>query len=335
MPDSVYQQAANSAEREFELSLRPRRLAEFIGQRNVVENLSVYIQAAKKRAEALDHILFSGMPGLGKTTLANLIATELGSHMHASSGPALERAGDLVGILTNLEVNDVLFIDEIHRLPAPVEEFLYSAMEDFHVDIQLDQGPAARSVRVNLKRFTLVGATTREGLLSSPFRARFGVLERLDPYPPSDILEIVHRSAKLLDLPLEPQAAALISERARGTPRVANRILRRLRDVAQVKGKGKLTVALAEQGLIMLGIDAQGLTELDRRILKIIADQGGGPIGLKTIAVAVGEEEDTIEDAYEPHLIREGLLAKTPRGRKLTDKAQALIGKHVTELPFK
>jgi Holliday junction DNA helicase RuvB len=232
-----------------------------------------------------------------------------------------------VGILTNLEVNDVLFIDEIHRLPAPVEEFLYSAMEDFHVDIQLDQGPAARSVRVNLKRFTLVGATTREGLLSSPFRARFGVLERLDPYPPSDILEIVNRSARLLDLPMEPQAAALISERARGTPRVANRILRRLRDVAQVKGKGMLTVALAEQGLTMLGIDAQGLTELDRRILKLIADQGGGPIGLKTIAVAVGEEEDTIEDAYEPHLIREGLLAKTPRGRKLTEKAQAMLGK--------
>jgi Holliday junction DNA helicase RuvB len=274
------------------------------------------------------------MPGLGKTTLANLISTELGSNMHATSGPALERAGDLVGILTNLEVNDVLFIDEIHRLPAPVEEFLYSAMEDFHVDIQLDQGPAARSVRVNLKRFTLVGATTREGLLSSPFRARFGVLERLDPYPASDILEIVHRSAKLLDLPLDAPAAELISQRARGTPRVANRILRRLRDVAQVKGKGKLTVALAEQGLIMLGIDAQGLTELDRRILKIIADQGGGPIGLKTIAVAVGEEEDTIEDTYEPHLIREGLLAKTPRGRKLTEKAQALLGKRAAELPF-
>jgi Holliday junction DNA helicase RuvB len=334
MAESVYQRASNTAEREFELSLRPQRLAEFIGQRNVVENLSVYIQAAKKRGEALDHILFSGMPGLGKTTLANLISTELGSNMHATSGPALERAGDLVGILTNLEVNDVLFIDEIHRLPAPVEEFLYSAMEDFHVDIQLDQGPAARSVRVNLKRFTLVGATTREGLLSSPFRARFGVLERLDPYPASDILEIVHRSAKLLDLPLDAPAAELISQRARGTPRVANRILRRLRDVAQVKGKGKLTVALAEQGLIMLGIDAQGLTELDRRILKIIADQGGGPIGLKTIAVAVGEEEDTIEDTYEPHLIREGLLAKTPRGRKLTEKAQALLGKRAAELPF-
>ncbi len=324
-PDSVYERDASSSDREFELSLRPKRLAEFVGQRAVVENLSIYIQAAKKRAEALDHILFSGMPGLGKTTLANLISTELGVNMHASSGPALERAGDLVGLLTNLEQGDVLFIDEIHRLPAPVEEFLYSAMEDFHVDIQIDQGPAARSVRVNLKHFTLVGATTREGMLSAPFRSRFGVLERLDPYPAEDILLIVQRSAKLLDLPIDLPAAELISRRSRGTPRVANRILRRLRDVAQVRGKGKLTVALAEQGLVMLGIDTHGLTELDRRILKLIADQGGGPIGLKTIAVAVGEEEDTIEDTYEPHLIREGLLQKTPRGRKLTDKAQALI----------
>jgi Holliday junction DNA helicase RuvB len=285
----------------------------------------VYITAARKRQEALDHILFSGMPGLGKTTLANLIATELGSTMHATSGPALERAGDLVGLLTNLEPSDVLFIDEIHRLPAPVEEFLYSAMEDFHVDIQIDQGPAARSVRVNLKHFTLVGATTREGLLSSPFRARFGVLERLDPYPVEDILQIAQRSAKLLSLESEAGALDLVSRRSRGTPRVANRILRRLRDVAQVKGRGQLTRQLAEEGLRMLGIDDKGLTELDRRILRVIAEQGGGPIGLKTIAVAVGEEEDTIEDAYEPHLIREGLLAKTPRGRKLTEKAQALM----------
>lgn len=327
MTDSVYERESSGQERDFELSLRPRRLAEFIGQRPVVENLSVYISAARKREEPLDHILFSGMPGLGKTTLANLIATELGANMHASSGPALERAGDLVGLLTNLEQGDVLFIDEIHRLPAPVEEFLYSAMEDFHVDIQIDQGPAARSVRVNLKHFTLVGATTREGLLSAPFRARFGVFERLDPYPAEDILQIVTRSARLLDLPMDAEAAALIAARSRGTPRVANRILRRLRDVAQVRGKGRLTLELAEQGLRMLGIDAIGLTELDRRILRVIAEQGGGPIGLKTIAVAVGEEEDTIEDAYEPHLIREGLLQKTPRGRKLTDKASALLAR--------
>ncbi|HRJ77326.1 MAG: Holliday junction branch migration DNA helicase RuvB [Planctomycetaceae bacterium] len=327
MTDSVYERESSGQERDFELSLRPKRLAEFIGQRPVVENLSVYISAARKREEPLDHILFSGMPGLGKTTLANLIATELGANMHASSGPALERAGDLVGLLTNLEQGDVLFIDEIHRLPAPVEEFLYSAMEDFHVDIQIDQGPAARSVRVNLKHFTLVGATTREGLLSAPFRARFGVFERLDPYPAEDILQIVTRSARLLDLPMDAEAAALIAARSRGTPRVANRILRRLRDVAQVRGKGRLTLELAEQGLRMLGIDAIGLTELDRRILRVIAEQGGGPIGLKTIAVAVGEEEDTIEDAYEPHLIREGLLQKTPRGRKLTDKASALLAR--------
>lgn len=327
MTDSVYERESSGQERDFELSLRPRRLAEFIGQRPVVENLSVYISAARKREEPLDHILFSGMPGLGKTTLANLIATELGANMHASSGPALERAGDLVGLLTNLEQGDVLFIDEIHRLPAPVEEFLYSAMEDFHVDIQIDQGPAARSVRVNLKHFTLVGATTREGLLSAPFRARFGVFERLDPYPAEDILQIVTRSARLLDLPMDAEAAALIAARSRGTPRVANRILRRLRDVAQVRGKGRLTLELAEQGLRMLGIDAIGLTELDRRILRVIAEQGGGPIGLKTIAVAVGEEEVTIEDAYEPHLIREGLLQKTPRGRKLTDKASALLAR--------
>lgn len=327
MADSVYERESTGQERDFELSLRPKRLAEFIGQRPVVENLSVYIAAARKRDEPLDHILFSGMPGLGKTTLANLIATELGANMHGSSGPALERAGDLVGLLTNLEQGDVLFIDEIHRLPAPVEEFLYSAMEDFHVDIQIDQGPAARSVRVNLKNFTLVGATTREGLLSAPFRARFGVFERLDPYPAEDILQIVTRSARLLELPMDGEAAALIAARSRGTPRVANRILRRLRDVAQVRGKGRLTLELAEQGLRMLGIDAIGLTELDRRILRVIAEQGGGPIGLKTIAVAVGEEEDTIEDAYEPHLIREGLLQKTPRGRKLTDKANALLAR--------
>lgn len=327
MADSVYERESTGQERDFELSLRPKRLAEFIGQRPVVENLSVYIAAARKRDEPLDHILFSGMPGLGKTTLANLIATELGANMHGSSGPALERAGDLVGLLTNLEHGDVLFIDEIHRLPAPVEEFLYSAMEDFHVDIQIDQGPAARSVRVNLKHFTLVGATTREGLLSAPFRARFGVFERLDPYPAEDILQIVTRSARLLELPMDGEAAALIAARSRGTPRVANRILRRLRDVAQVRGKGRLTLELAEQGLRMLGIDAIGLTELDRRILRVIAEQGGGPIGLKTIAVAVGEEEDTIEDAYEPHLIREGLLQKTPRGRKLTDKANALLAR--------
>jgi holliday junction DNA helicase RuvB len=309
---------------EYETALRPRSLGEFVGQRGVIDNLSVFIQAARGRGEPLDHILFSGMPGLGKTTLAGLVAGAMDVGMHATSGPALERAGDLVSLLTNLGRGDVLFIDEIHRMPKVVEEYLYSAMEDWHIDIVLDQGPAARSVRVSLQHFTLIGATTREGLLSAPFRARFGVLERLDPYPVEDLLAIVARSAKLLGVPLEAEAGALIATRARGTPRVANRILRRLRDVAQVKGDGSISVAVAEQGLSMLGIDAHGLTELDRRILRCL--DAGEPVGLKTVAVAVGEEEDTIEDTYEPHLIREGLVRKTPRGRMITQRGRELLG---------
>jgi Holliday junction DNA helicase RuvB len=302
-----------------ENALRPRRLVDFVGQRKVVDNLELFIAAAKSRGEALDHILFSGMPGLGKTTLAHLIADELGVSMHAASGPMLEKAGDLVGVLTRLEPGAVLFIDEIHRLPRAAEEFLYSAMEDFYLDVVLEPGVQSRSVRLTLPRFTLVGATTREGLLTAPFRARFGVLERLDPYPESELAEIVRRSAAKLDVVLEPAASALIAARARGTPRVANRILRRLRDVAQVQGKGRIDLAVAERGLAMLGIDGQGLTEMDRRILRCISQQGG-PIGLKTIAVAVGEEEDTIEDTYEPHLIRMGLIRKTARGRALTER---------------
>ncbi|MBE7491012.1 MAG: Holliday junction branch migration DNA helicase RuvB [Planctomycetes bacterium] len=324
-PQQLLDAAADRQDAEFETALRPRSLAEFIGQPKVVENLGVFIAAARKRNEPLDHILFSGMPGLGKTTLANLIARELGSGMHATSGPALERAGDLVSLLTNLGRGDVLFIDEIHRMPKVVEEYLYSAMEDWHIDIVLDQGPAARSVRVNLQQFTLIGATTREGLLSGPFRARFGVLERLDPYPVDELRRIVERSARLLQTAVEPAAVELVASRSRGTPRIANRILRRVRDVAQVKGDGKVTRAICETGLRMLGIDEHGLTELDRRILRCLKDQGGGPVGLKTVAVAVGEEEDTIEDSYEPHLIREGLIQKTPRGRKLTDKGGAVV----------
>ena len=312
-------------EGELETALRPRSIAEFVGQRPVIENLEVFIKAAKGRNEPLDHLLFSGMPGLGKTTLANLVAGEMGVGMHATSGPALERAGDLVSMLTNLARGDVLFIDEIHRMPRPVEEYLYSAMEDFHIDIVLDQGPAARSMRIGLKHFTLIGATTREGLLTAPFRARFGVLERLDPYPADDLTTIVLRSAKLLEVPIEDEAAALVAERARGTPRVANRVLKRLRDVAQVKGDGRITTGIAREGLRMLGIDDHGLTELDRRILRAIAKQDG-PLGLKTIAVAVGEEEVTIEDSYEPHLIREGLLQKTPRGRVITERGRAVVG---------
>jgi len=324
-PQQVLDGSPDRLESEFETALRPRSLAEFIGQPKVVENLGVFIAAARKRGEPLDHILFSGMPGLGKTTLANLIARELGAGMHATSGPALERAGDLVSLLTNLGRGDVLFIDEIHRMPRVVEEYLYSAMEDWHIDIVLDQGPAARSVRVSLQQFTLIGATTREGLLSAPFRARFGVLERLDPYPQDELEKIVRRSGGLLGTGVDEVAVALIAGRARGTPRIANRILRRVRDVAQVKGDGRVTRAICETGLGMLGIDAHGLTELDRRILRCLKDQGGGPVGLKTVAVAVGEEEDTIEDSYEPHLIREGYIQKTPRGRKLTEKGAGVV----------
>lgn len=305
--------------------LRPQRLADFVGQRKVVDNLLVFIAAAKARGEALDHILFSGMPGLGKTTLSHLVASELGVPMHAASGPALEKPGDLVGILTRLEPGAVLFIDEIHRLPRTAEEFLYSAMEDFYLDVVLEPGVQSRSVRLSLNRFTLVGATTREGLLTAPFRARFGVLERLDPYPLVELTEIVRRSARKLDTRIDAQGAALVAERSRGTPRIANRILRRLRDVAQVTGDGAINKEVAERGLGMLGIDDAGLTELDRRILKCIAQQGGGPIGLKTIAVAVGEEEDTIEETCEPHLIRQGLLRKTPRGRVITDAGRKSI----------
>ncbi|MBX3461468.1 MAG: Holliday junction branch migration DNA helicase RuvB [Planctomycetes bacterium] len=309
---------------EYETALRPRTLAEFVGQRGVIENLSVFIAAARGRGEPLDHILFSGMPGLGKTTLANLVSHEMQVGMHATSGPALERAGDLVSLLTNLGRGDVLFIDEIHRMPKAVEEYLYSAMEDWHIDIVLDTGPAARSVRVTLQHFTLIGATTREGLLSAPFRARFGVLERLDPYPVEDLETIVTRSAKLLGTPIDAAATILVAQRSRGTPRVANRILKRLRDVAQVKGDGRIDRAVAEQGLRMLGIDAHGLTELDRRILQCLA-RSDTPVGLKTVAVAVGEEEDTIEDTYEPHLIRQGLIQKTPRGRVITQSGKQAL----------
>lgn len=305
--------------------LRPQRLQDFVGQRKVVDNLQVFIAAAKARGEALDHILFSGMPGLGKTTLSHLVASELGVPMHAASGPTLEKPGDLVGLLTRLEPGAVLFIDEIHRLPRAAEEFLYSAMEDFYLDVLLEPGVQSRSVRMTLNRFTLVGATTREGLLSAPFRARFGVLERLDTYPLGELTEIVRRSARRLDTRIDAEGAALVAERSRGTPRVANRILRRLRDVAQVTGNGEIDLPVAERGLAMLGIDATGLTELDRRILRCLAQQGGGPIGLKTIAVAVGEEEDTIEETCEPHMIRQGLLRKTPRGRVLTERGREIL----------
>ncbi len=302
-------------------ALRPRNFVEFVGQRGLVENLSVYIQAARERGEPLDHLLLSGLPGLGKTTLANIVARELAVECRVTSGPALTRPGDLAGILTGLSRGDLLFIDEIHRLPAAVEEYLYAAMEDFSIDILIDQGPSARSVRVPLPRFTLVGATTREGLLSAPFRSRFGLLEKLDLYPPEDIAEIVRRSASRLSVAIDEDSVGSVSRVSRGTPRVANRLVKRLRDFAQVEGGGRISSDICENALRRLGIDEQGLVETDRRILRALHRAGASPVGLKTLAVAVGEEQETIEDVYEPFLITEGWLVRTPRGRTLTDRA--------------
>lgn len=309
-----------------DVSLRPKRFFDFVGQNRVKQNLSIYVEAAKRRGEALDHILFSGLPGLGKTTLAHIIGAEMGTRLVCSSGPVLEKPGDLAGLLTKLRDGDLLFIDEIHRLSRVVEEFLYSAMEDYEIDIVLDTGPAARSLKLKLKRFTLIGATTREGLLSAPFRARFGVRERLDPYPTSDLEKIVDRSANLLGVPIEKEARHRVASSARGTPRIANRFVRRLRDVAEVRGQGVITNEVAVKGLAMLGVDVNGLEELDRTILKTLAKHGGGPMGLKTLAVSVGEEEQTIEEVYEPFLIQKGLILKTSRGRLLAEPGYKVLG---------
>jgi len=316
----------SAEESRFELSLRPTRFEDFVGQAQVKENLQVYVEAAKQRGEALDHVLFSGPPGLGKTTLAHLIAGALGGRLHATTGPALDRPADLVGILTNLERGDIFFIDEVHRLGAAVEEYLYAAMEDFRVDVVIDQGPSARSISLEVPRFTLVGATTREGLLTRAFRARFGVVERLDFYPPSDLEQILLRSGRILEVEVDADAGALLARCARGTPRIANRFLRRVRDLAQVTGSGRITLEIARRGLAMLGVDDHGLCELDRQILRTVARGGRTPVGLKTVAVTVGETEDTIEDVYEPYLIRHGYLNKTPRGRMVTDTGRRVLG---------
>lgn len=310
----------------FEETLRPRRLGDFIGQARVRENLSIAIRAARARGDALEHVLFSGLPGMGKTTLARILAAEMGTNLSATSGPALRRAGDLVGLLTRLKPGDVLFIDEVHRLPADVEEYLYSAMEDFRVAIQVEQGARARSVELPLERYTLVGATTREGLLSEPFRARFGLHLRLDFYPQEEIEAIVRRTAHLLKLEISPRAVTVVAQRSRGIPRIANRLVRRVRDLVQVRNRSRATEALAKEALEMLGIDRLGLDEMDRRILKAVLAGGGRAVGLKTIAVAVGEEEGTIEEVYEPFLIRENFLIKTPRGRRLTERALRHLG---------
>ncbi len=314
-------------EYEVDRTLRPSRLEDFIGQQKLKENLRIFILAAKGRGEALDHVLFYGPPGLGKTTLANIIARELDVDIKVTSGPVLEKAGDLAGILTNLREGDVLFIDEIHRLNATVEEYLYTAMEDFRLDIVIDKGANARSVRLNLPHFTLVGATTRAGLLTSPLRSRFGVVSRLDYYPPEDLYHIVVRSANILEVEIDKDGAMEIARRSRGTPRIANRLLRRVRDFAQIEGDGVITRELAASALQRLDVDARGLDEMDKRILlTVIQKFNGGPVGVNSLAVAVGEESDTIEEIYEPFLIQEGFLHRTARGRQATPFAYEYFG---------
>ncbi|HXY32466.1 MAG TPA: Holliday junction branch migration DNA helicase RuvB [Gemmatimonadaceae bacterium] len=310
-----------------ELSLRPQRLSEFIGQQKAKESLRLYIDAAMARKEPLDHTLFYGPPGLGKTTLAELIAREMGVNIHATSGPALEKSGDLVGPLTNLREGDILFIDEIHRLRPIIEEFLYPAMEDFKIDIRLSDGPKAQTITMPVERFTLVGATTRYGMLTPPMRARFGIIERLNFYPVEDLEQIVNRSADLLKVEIDEGGAIELARRSRGTPRVANRLLRRIRDYAQVKAQGRISKQVADAALAMLDVDEFGLDDMDARVLRTIIEKfDGGPVGISTIAAAVGEDASTIEEVYEPFLVQNGFLHRTPRGRVATPEAYRHFG---------
>lgn len=315
----IHDDKISKEEKDFENALRPLRFSDFSGQQKVVDNLEVFVEAAKFRGEPLDHTLLYGPPGLGKTTLSNIIANELGVGFKITSGPVLDKPGDLAGILTSLEPRDVLFIDEIHRLSPVVEEYLYSAMEDYRIDIMIDKGPSARSIQIDLNPFTLVGATTRSGLLTAPLRARFGIKMHLEYYDPATLQNIVKRSASLMGVPIEDEAALEISRRSRGTPRIANAMLRRVRDFAQVKGNGTITAAITMISLQALNIDQYGLDETDNKILTTIIDKfGGGPVGVSTIATAIGEDAGTVEEVYEPYLIMEGFLKRTPRGRVAT-----------------
>ena len=327
MADRMITDVLTKPDAALEMTLRPSLFSEFTGQPKVKERLEIAVEAARKRGEALDHILLSGPPGLGKTTLANIIAKAMDANVKSTSGPTIEKAGDLAGLLTNLEAGDVLFIDEIHRLQKTIEEYLYPAMEDFKLDIIIDQGPNARSVRLNLPRFTLIGATTRSGLLTAPLLTRFPIRERVDYYHADDLQKIVHRSANLLAIPIEPAGAVEIARRSRGTPRISNNLLRRVRDYAQVRGDGSITALIADRALAMLEIDQNGLDEMDKRILEaIVVKFGGGPVGVGSLAVAVGEEPDTIEEVYEPYLIMEGYLNRTPQGRVVTELGYKKLG---------